>query len=114
MLTLGLIDSKPSSVALVDDGRIIAAVAEERLCRMKMAGGMPVAAMDEVLRIAGASPSDVDRVAVAQVVSVFEPEPIAWKGWFDTTINTRSSLLDGLGESRRTTRATDPQTLAVS
>jgi carbamoyltransferase len=99
MLTLGLIDSKPSSVALVDDGRIIAAVAEERLCRMKMAGGMPVAAMDEVLRIAGASPSDVDRVAVAQVVSVFEPEPIAWKGWFDTTINVRSSLLDGLGSS---------------
>jgi len=99
MLTLGLIDSKPSSVALVDDGRIVAAVAEERLCRMKMAGGMPVAAMDEVLRIAGASPSDVDRVAVAQVVSVFEPEPIAWKGWFDTTINARSSLLDGLGSS---------------
>ena len=99
MLTLGLIDSKPSSVALVDDGRIVAAVAEERLCRMKMAGGMPVAAMDEVLRIAGASPSDVDRVAVAQVVSVFEPEPIAWKGWFDTTINVRSSLLDGLGSS---------------
>jgi carbamoyltransferase len=99
MLTLGLIDSKPSSVALVDDGRIIAAVAEERLCRMKMAGGMPLAALEEVLRIAGASPSDIDRVAVAQVVSVFEPEPIAWSGWFDTTINARSSLLDGIGST---------------
>jgi carbamoyltransferase len=111
MLTLGLIDSKPSSVALVDDGRIIAAVAEERLCRMKMAGGMPVAAMDEVLRIAGASPSDVDRVAVAQVVSVFEPEPIAWKGWFDTTINTRSSLLDGLGSSLAPIAGSNPAAL---
>ncbi|MBW2541931.1 MAG: carbamoyltransferase [Deltaproteobacteria bacterium] len=111
MLTLGLIDSKPSSVALVDDGRIVAAVAEERLCRMKMAGGMPVAAMDEVLRIAGANPSDVDRVAVAQVVSVFEPEPIAWKGWFDTTINTRSSLLDRLGSSLAPIAGSNPAAL---
>jgi carbamoyltransferase len=111
MLTLGLIDSKPSAVAVVDDGRIIAAVAEERLCRMKMAGGMPVAAMDEVLRIAGANSSDVDRVAVAQVVSVFEPAPIAWQGWFDTTINARSSLLDGLGSSLAPIAGSNPAAL---
>ena len=99
MLTLGLIDSKPSSVALLEDGRIVAAVAEERLCRMKMAGGMPVAAVGEVLRIAGASPGDLDHVAVAQLVSVFEPEPIPWHGWFDTPLGLRSSLFDRLGSA---------------
>ena len=99
MVTLGLIDSKPSSAALVEDGRIVAAIAEERLCRMKMAGGMPIGSIAEVLRIAGASPGDIDRVAVAQVVSVFEPEPIRWHGWFDTTINTRSSWFDRVGSA---------------
>ena len=103
MLTLGLIDSKPSSVALVDDGRIIAAVAEERLCRMKMAGGMPVAAMDETLRIAGASPSDVDRVAVAQVVSVFEPEPIALTEGAENQLCPTGAIRKRRNENRRQT-----------
>jgi carbamoyltransferase len=28
-------------------------------------------------------PADVDRVAVAQEVSVFQPQPVAWPGWFE-------------------------------
>ncbi len=111
MLTLGLIDSKPSCAALVEDGRIVAAVAEERLCRMKMAGGMPVASVGEVLRIAGAHARDIDRVAVAQVVSVFEPEPIPWHGWFDTTINVRSSLFDRLGSALAPLAGSNPAAL---
>jgi carbamoyltransferase len=83
MIILGLIDSKPSAAAIVQDGRILAAVAEERLCRMKLASGMPRAAIAEVLRLAGVTANDIDHVAVAQRVSVFEPYPIPWKGWFD-------------------------------
>jgi predicted NodU family carbamoyl transferase len=41
MIVLGIIDSKPSSAAILKDGRILSAIAEERLCRMKMASGMP-------------------------------------------------------------------------
>lgn len=83
MVVLGIIDSKPSSAAILQDGKILAAIAEERLCRMKLASGMPRAAIHEVLASAGLTAADVDRVAVAQKVSVFEPEPIPWKGWFD-------------------------------
>lgn len=83
MIVLGIIDSKPSAAAIVRDGQIVAAVAEERLCRLKLASGMPRAAIREVLALAGVSANEVDQVAVAQKVSVFEPEPIPWKGWFD-------------------------------
>ena len=37
MIVLGIIDSKPSSAAILKDGMILSAIAEERLCRMKMA-----------------------------------------------------------------------------
>ena len=90
MVVLGLIDSKPSSAAILRDGRIEAAIAEERLCRMKLASGMPRAAITEVMRLAAVSPRDVDQVTVAQRVSVFEPNPIPWKGWFkDQELKTR-------------------------
>ena len=99
MLTLGVVDSKPSSAALLEGGTIVAAVAEERLSRMKMAGGMPRAAIAEVLRIAGARPADIEAVAIAQTVSVFEAEPIPWEGWFDAEINARMTRFDQLGSS---------------
>lgn len=85
MMILGLIDSKPSAAAIVHDGQILAAIAEERLCRMKLASGMPQSAIPQVMKQAGVLSQDVERVAVAQKVSVFEPEPIPWKGWFDDT-----------------------------
>lgn len=83
MIVLGLIDSKPSAAAILQDGHILSAIAEERLCRMKLASGIPRAAISLVMAEAGVKAADIDQVAVAQRVSVFEPEPIPWKGWFD-------------------------------
>ena len=83
MIVLGIIDSKPSSAAILQDGQILAAIAEERLCRMKLASGMPRAAIREVLAQANVTAADIDRVAIAQQTMVFEPQPIPWKGWFD-------------------------------
>src|SRR5690349_4834643 len=83
MIVLGIIDSKPSSAAILKDGEILSAIAEERLCRMKMASGMPRQAILQVMKDSGISAKDIDLVAVAQKVSVFEPEPIPWNGWFD-------------------------------
>ncbi|HET9907816.1 MAG TPA: carbamoyltransferase C-terminal domain-containing protein [Anaerolineales bacterium] len=83
MIVLGIIDSKPSSAAILKDGQILSAMAEERLCRMKMASGMPRKAIHQVMADASISAKDIDVVAVAQKVSVFEPEPIPWNGWFD-------------------------------
>lgn len=84
MIVLGIIDSKPSSAAVLNDGEILSAIAEERLCRMKMASGMPRQAIQQVMADSGISAKDIDLVAVAQKVSVFEPEPIPWNGWFDS------------------------------
>lgn len=83
MLVLGLIDSKPSAAALVSDEKILVAIAEERICRMKMATGMPRDAINWVMEYAGVSPSDLDGVAVAQKSLRFEPTPQPWSGWFE-------------------------------
>ena len=97
MVVLGIIDTKPSSAAIVADGKILAAVAEERLCRMKMASGMPLAAIREVLRLAGLTPAEIDRVAVGQKVSVFSPEPSPWIDWFGADGRESSVGFEALG-----------------
>jgi len=54
-----------SSAALVIDGRIVAAVSEERLSRVKCDGSFPNRAIREVLDIGGITPRDVTAVAMA-------------------------------------------------
>lgn len=94
MIVLGIIDSKPSAVAVLQDGRVLSAVAEERVCRKKMATGFPRLAVPEALRVAGVAPSDVDRVAVAQKVSIYQAEPVAWEGWFEEANPLQPTFLE--------------------
>jgi carbamoyltransferase len=96
MIVLGIIDSKPSSAAILIDGQIISAIAEERLCRMKLASGMPRAAISEVIRQAGITPTDIDFVAIAQEISVYEPHPIPWDGWFEKGAKEKTKRFDAL------------------
>ena len=65
-LILGLNAFHPdSSACVLRDGKLVAAVAEERLGkRLKHVAGFPGRAVNEVLRMAGASLRDVDFVAV--------------------------------------------------
>ena len=85
MLILGIggLGYKDSSAALVRDGRIVAAVAEERLTRVKYQGGFPARAIAACLRDAGVDEAQIDHVAVAN-------NP--WLG-------LRSKVLDWYGES---------------
>lgn len=54
-----------TGVALVDrTGRIVAAMSEERLSRVKMDGGFPFRALEAVMRIGGVTAADLDAVAV--------------------------------------------------
>ncbi|MGH9465030.1 MAG: carbamoyltransferase N-terminal domain-containing protein, partial [Thermoanaerobaculia bacterium] len=55
-----------ASAALVVDGRPVAAVAEERLNRVKYYANFPALAIRECLRIAGLELSDVEAVAVGR------------------------------------------------
>jgi len=63
VLILAVNAGSQSSACLLLDGRVIAAVEEERLTRKKNQGGFPSRAIDAVLAIAGATPADVDLLA---------------------------------------------------
>jgi carbamoyltransferase len=60
---LGIHDGHSASACLVEDGQVVAAVQEERLVREKNRGGTPEKAVEQVLRLAGRTLADVDRVA---------------------------------------------------
>jgi len=53
-----------TGVALVQDGRVVAAVNEERLSRKKNDGAFPWRALAAVLRLGGVRPEDIDIVAM--------------------------------------------------
>jgi carbamoyltransferase len=55
-----------SAAALVGEQGLIAAVAEERLTRKKHCAGFPAQAVAEVMRLAGARPTDLTDIAVAR------------------------------------------------
>lgn len=91
MVILGITDGQTSGAAIVVDGRITAAVNEERLVRMKQARGFPRTSIKAVMQMAGVNPLDVDGVAVAQRNMEFRNEVAAWNGWFEER--------EGLGDS---------------
>ena len=55
-----------ASAAAIVDGRLVAAAEEERFNRIKHAAGFPVEALKYVVSAAGASPRDIDILAVAR------------------------------------------------
>ena len=68
MLILGLFSGyHDASACLTDDYRLVAAVAQERMTRRKSDGGrLPVEAMEEVFRVAGAAKRDVGAVVLGR------------------------------------------------
>jgi carbamoyltransferase len=67
MLILGLnMFHADASAAIVQDGEVIFAIAEERLNRIKHFAGFPALAIKACLDFAGASIKDVDHVAIGQ------------------------------------------------
>src|ERR687895_1905882 len=66
------------AAALVHDGRLVAAIEEERFRRVKHWAGFPDQAIRACLAIAGAAPKDVDAFAVSR-----DPRAHLWrKGLF--------------------------------
>jgi carbamoyltransferase len=63
MIILGVAFLSDASACLLRDGRVIAAVSEERLNRVKLWNGVPHKAIAEVLRIGGITLDQVDVVA---------------------------------------------------
>src|SRR5690242_9541586 len=67
MLILGLnLFHADSSAALIEDGKVVFAIAEERLNRVKHYAGFPKLAIAACLGAIGANLSDVDHVAIGR------------------------------------------------
>ncbi|MCZ6571985.1 MAG: carbamoyltransferase, partial [Planctomycetota bacterium] len=98
-LVLGIADSITSGAALVRDGRIVAAVSEERLNRIKMAMGWPRLSIREVLRIAGVEPDEISRIAIATKSLYWRPEAETTAGFFDADWGTDKRLVLALGNA---------------
>jgi carbamoyltransferase len=62
------------SAALVRDGRLIAAVEEERYCRIKHVAGFPHRAIAGCLEMAGVSPRDIDWFGISR-----DPRAHLWR-----------------------------------
>jgi carbamoyltransferase len=65
MIVLGISESHESHACIVRDGKLLAAMAEERLSRLKADSGYPRLAIDSVLSTAGISPEEIDMVVFA-------------------------------------------------
>jgi carbamoyltransferase len=83
MRILGITDGQTSGAAVIEDGRILAAINEERIVRVKLARGFPWKSIEEVLRLTGTRPAEVSAVAVAQVNMSLREEVTDWPGWFE-------------------------------
>jgi carbamoyltransferase len=67
MLILGLNTFHPdASAVLLDNGRVVAAMEEERLRRVKHWSGFPAQAIRRCLEIAGAGPGDITQIAIGR------------------------------------------------
>ncbi len=81
MLILGLTDGVTCGAALTQDGKVLAAVNEEALTRLKMAFGFPRQSIAEVMRIAGATAGDIELVCAATVNDYFFDGVRPFGGW---------------------------------
>lgn len=92
MRTLGLChDVLVCAAALVEDGRVVSAIPEERLDRRKQSRTFPTLAIDRCLSEAGWSIQDVDEIAVAWNPSIdLEALP---SGWLDARRHRGEHLL---------------------
>lgn len=64
MIVLGIADNHDAGAAVVVDGKLVSAVNQERLDRVKNSGAFPWAAIDQALDLAEVRARDVERVVI--------------------------------------------------
>jgi len=100
LLVLGINAHHADAAAvLMQDGRLVAAVAEERLNRIKHCAGFPTLATQEVLRIGGVDLRDVTDIAIARDSKANLRSRLAWvfRNLHRTSKAVRKRLADRAG-----------------
>ena len=83
MIILGIGDHVSCGSALVEDGKLIAAINDESLVRQKMVFGIPRESVKMILKMKGIAPRDIDAIAVATQHQTLIDGYIDFKdGWF--------------------------------
>lgn len=109
MLILGLGDHIDCGSALIEDGRVVAAINDERLVREKMVFGVPRESIRAVLELAGVGPADIDAVAVGTRNQHLVPEYTDFRGgWFGLKRSRYKQLLFDVGSRAARLRDTLP------
>jgi len=85
MIILGIHEGHDAGAAILKDGKILAAINEERLIREKLFTGIPKLAIKKVIQLAKITPDQIDRVAIAGTLGV-----MASLGW--TNISFKKKL----------------------
>ncbi|MEX2030595.1 MAG: carbamoyltransferase C-terminal domain-containing protein [Anaerolineales bacterium] len=93
MKILGITTEGDSGAAVVQDGRILAAVNEERLSRLKLVVGFPRLSIREVLDLSGTEVGELDAVLVAGTDSVFVDTLQPFVGWLEDSGNGSGRFL---------------------
>ncbi|MDG1143216.1 MAG: carbamoyltransferase C-terminal domain-containing protein [Burkholderiales bacterium] len=75
MIILGIAFLSDASACLVKDGKLVAAISEERINRIKLWNGVPYKAIKKVLEIGGISMDEVDLIATHGQAPL-TPEPM--------------------------------------
>ena len=78
------------AAAVLRDGVLVAALEEERFCRIKHVAGFPARAIETALAMAGATPADVDVWAIARGRRVH----LLRKAWFALTHRPGAALVN--------------------
>ena len=65
MIILGINDTHDASACLIENGKLLIAVQEERFRRVKQIGSFPKEPIKNILKYTGYSSKDIDKVAVA-------------------------------------------------
>jgi carbamoyltransferase len=81
MKILGVSDGMTGGAALIEDGKILYAIHEERLIRAKMATGFPRESINKTLEDTHTKLEEIDAIAVATVNEFFREKAIAYDGW---------------------------------
>ncbi len=94
MYVLGLGDHVDCGSALLEDGRVMAAINDERLVREKMVFGVPRRSMRAVLELTGVRPDQIDAVAIGTRNQHLVPDYVDFRqGWFGLKRGRAKQLL---------------------
>lgn len=73
VIVLGIHDGHNAGAALIQDGKVLAAISEERLNNIKNFSGAPILAIKKVFEISKVDPQDVNLITIASLLRLDDP-----------------------------------------